>query len=74
VRPILEHRCFSCHAKDGEAAAEHDFSRFETLHAQRGQVATEVSACAMPPPGSPALTPDEAGVLLRWIACSAEVR
>jgi hypothetical protein len=74
VQPVLQRRCFACHAKDGEAADEHDFSRFSTLRAQRSSVADEVSSCSMPPPGKPQLSEDEATALLRWVACGAPER
>jgi hypothetical protein len=72
VRPILEQACFGCHAGEGVAAEEHDFSRFETFFAQRESVADEVASCTMPPPGKTKLSDDRAGVLLRWIACGGE--
>lgn len=71
VRPILERRCFTCHANDGEAADEHDFSRFETLFAQRRGVVAELTACAMPPARASTLTTREAEVILHWIVCGA---
>jgi uncharacterized membrane protein len=74
VRPVLERRCFSCHANDGPAAEEHDFSRVETLRAQRQSLADTVAAHAMPPPGRPPLTDAEARLLLRWSACGAAER
>jgi hypothetical protein len=74
VRPVLVRRCFGCHAGDGAAADEHDFSRLATLRAQRSSVADEVSSCSMPPPKSPELTGDEAQTLLRWVACGAPER
>jgi hypothetical protein len=69
VRPILEQRCFKCHAGGGIAADEHDFSRVETLRAQRRSLASEIGACAMPPSSEPAVPDAEAEVLLRWAAC-----
>jgi uncharacterized membrane protein len=74
VRPILERRCFACHANDGPAADSHDFSRLETLLAQRSNVADEVASCSMPPPGAPQLTDAEAATLLRWVACGAPAK
>ena len=71
VRPILERRCFKCHAGDGVAADEHDFSHVEILRAQKGGLAGEIGACAMPPSTEPALPDGEAEVLLRWVACGA---
>jgi hypothetical protein len=69
VRPILEKRCFACHAGDGVAADEHDFSRFEVFQKQRKTVAGEISACAMPP--RKPLPEEEAATILRWVACGS---
>jgi hypothetical protein len=69
VRPILQARCFKCHAGEGEAAGEHDFSRVETLRAQRRALSNEIGACAMPPAPEPPVPDDEAEVLVRWAAC-----
>jgi hypothetical protein len=71
VAPVLQHRCFSCHANGGMAADDHDFSHFATLHAQRESVVAQVGACAMPPPEAPTLDAAEADMLLRWAACGA---
>jgi hypothetical protein len=71
VRPILERRCFACHAGDGPAAEEHDFTRVETLRAQRLALVGEVTARAMPPPSRPPLTDAEADTILGWAACDA---
>jgi hypothetical protein len=69
VRPILERRCFKCHAGDGVAADEHDFSHVETLRAQKTALANEIGACAMPPSSEPPVPDADAEVLLRWVAC-----
>jgi mono/diheme cytochrome c family protein len=74
VRPLLERRCFACHANDGVAAEDHDFSRVETLRAQRQSLTDEVAERAMPPKGRPQLTDSEAQLLLRWAACGAAER
>jgi hypothetical protein len=67
VRPILERRCYRCHAGDGVAADEHDFTHLDVLHAARADVANEVASCAMPPRDS--LSADEAQTILQWAAC-----
>ena len=72
VRPILAARCFKCHAGDGVAADEHDFSRVGTLRAQHVALTNEVSTCAMPPSGEPPLPDEEARVLLAWAACGTK--
>jgi uncharacterized membrane protein len=74
VRPVLEKRCFTCHAGSGPAAEEHDFTHVETLRAQRQQLVDDVTAHAMPPQGRPPLEDAEAQVLLRWAACDTAER
>jgi hypothetical protein len=69
VRPVLERRCFSCHANGGVAALDHDFSHFEKLRAESQALFDEVSEHGMPPPPRPPLEGAEAAILLRWIAC-----
>lgn len=71
VRPLLEARCFHCHANGGEAADEHDFSHVETLRAQKLALVGEMEACAMPPSPAPPLPAAEAEMLLQWVACGA---
>jgi len=70
VQPILKRRCLRCHSGDGAAAEEHDFSKLETLRAQRGQLKDAVLACAMPP-RSP-LSDAEGHTLLQWVACGQD--
>jgi hypothetical protein len=70
VRPILERHCLKCHAGDGIAADEHDFSHVETLRAQSAALTSEMHACAMPPSSEPPLADAEAAVLLAWAACA----
>jgi uncharacterized membrane protein len=74
VRPLLERRCFACHANGGVAAEDHDFSRVETLRAQRQSITDEIAERVMPPKGRPQLTDPEAELLLRWAACGAAER
>jgi uncharacterized membrane protein len=74
VRPVLERRCFTCHANDGPAAEEHDFTHVATLRAQRRQLVDEVTERAMPPQDRPQLTDAEAQTLLQWVACGANER
>jgi uncharacterized membrane protein len=72
VRPILERRCFACHAGDGPAAEEHDFTRVEALRAQRPLLVDAVTQRAMPPAGRPQLSDAEAEMLVRWAACGGK--
>jgi hypothetical protein len=68
VRPVLEQRCFGCHAGDGAAAEEHDFSTMERVWTARRAIADEVATCAMPPKAP--LDDSEANTLLLWAACA----
>jgi hypothetical protein len=70
VLPILERRCFKCHAGDGAAAEEHNFSLLDTVRAQKNALASEVSSCAMPPSSESPVPDAEAEMLLRWVACA----
>jgi hypothetical protein len=67
VKPVLEKRCFGCHAGGGVAAEEHDLSDAKRLRAERGALLDEVASCSMPPRAP--LAEDDASVLLRWAAC-----
>jgi uncharacterized membrane protein len=71
VHAVLERRCFGCHAGDGVAAEEHDFTRADELRAQRSSMADEVSARAMPPASRPPLSDAEVDLLVRWARCGA---
>jgi hypothetical protein len=70
VRPLLEHYCFACHARDGSATEEHDFEHFETLFAQRHRVQSALVAHAMPPSSAPQPSEAERASFVRWASCS----
>lgn len=74
ILPILERRCFACHAGDGPAADDHNFAQFATFHAQRRAVADEIAACAMPPAPRATVPREEADAILRWVACGGVER
>jgi cytochrome c5 len=71
VAPLIERRCLACHGDGGVAQARHDFTRYDILYSQRASILDHVFACAMPPAGNPALTPEERKVLLTWLVCRA---
>jgi uncharacterized membrane protein len=71
VVPVLRERCFACHAGNGEEVDDHDFSTFEKVHAQRGDIEGKVRARAMPPAGRQQLTEPERRTLLSWLDCRA---
>jgi hypothetical protein len=74
LRPVLERRCFSCHAGDGAAAEEHDWSRYAVAFAQRRAIADQIAECGMPPPKAPRPSKEEAELILRWVTCGAVER
>jgi len=71
VRAIIERRCFPCHASGGTAARKRDFSTYDLVAAQRSPFLNQLYACAMPPEGAPAPTPEERKKLLEWLVCKA---
>jgi uncharacterized membrane protein len=68
---VLREKCFACHAGNGEAVDDHDFSTFEKVHAQRSDIEGKVRARAMPPTGRRQLTEPERRTLLAWLGCRA---
>ncbi|HEX6963196.1 MAG TPA: DUF1592 domain-containing protein, partial [Lacipirellula sp.] len=72
VRPILEAKCFSCHAGE-EAQAGLDLATYReqpvALQAPKvwERVSERINLREMPPEGSPALTDQERGILVRWL-------
>jgi hypothetical protein len=71
VLPLLKRRCFACHAGDGMAVEDHDFSKPSVVHAQKSRIGTQVGACAMPPRQVP-LAPADAQLLMAWATCASE--
>jgi hypothetical protein len=69
VAPIFSQRCLRCHAGDGEAAEDHDFSTLANIRRARASIDAKVSARAMPPPGEPPLTDSERAEILVFLAC-----
>jgi hypothetical protein len=71
VTPLLQHYCLGCHAPGGEAGEDHDFTRYETLHAQRRQLGGELEIGAMPPGDRPQPSRAERELLQRWACLGA---
>ncbi len=71
IVPILERRCFACHADGGIETKKHDFGSYDAVFAQRSPILNQVYACLMPPPDASALMPDERAGLLGWFVCHA---
>jgi hypothetical protein len=70
VRPLLEHYCFECHARDGSATEAHDFEHFDTLFEQRHRVARALVAHAMPPSSARQPSKPERALFAHWASCS----
>jgi hypothetical protein len=73
VAAIVEKRCTPCHTAGGEAADDHDFSKIETLRAQRSLVGAKVEAGVMPPSGAPRPTDDEVRAIVAWAKGSTAI-
>jgi uncharacterized membrane protein len=63
---LVATRCTKCHSPDGVAGPEHDFTVDATLHGHRSNIAAQINACSMPPPGATALTDTERAVIACW--------
>jgi hypothetical protein len=74
VAPLVTRYCSHCHSKGGTAGEEHDFSRYEVLHAQRRRVLGALQSGAMPPVGSPHPSASERSLLIRWACLGAPDR
>jgi len=68
---VIREKCFACHAGNGEAAEDHDFSSFEKVHRERVAIEGKVRARAMPPVGRQQLSDPERRTLLSWLSCQA---
>jgi hypothetical protein len=71
IAPLIARRCRpACHDPGGISEVQ-----ALTTHAQvfsrRGTVLTQVLYCKMPPPGFPALPPEEGAQLLDWLICGS---
>ncbi len=71
VLPVLKRGCFACHAADGMAADDHDFTKPAVAIAQKSRIAVQVGACTMPPRQVP-LAPADAQTLMMWATCGDE--
>ena len=71
VQPLVERYCSSCHSPGGDAGEEHDFTHFETLHAQRRLVSARLRYHSMPPRTSPQPQLAESALIAHWADCGA---
>ena len=71
VLPALKRACFACHAGDGMAAIDHDFSKKSVSVSQRSRMGVQVVACAMPPRQVP-VDPADTSVILAWATCGKD--
>jgi hypothetical protein len=71
VLPALKRACFACHAGDGMAALDHDFSNKSVSVAQRTRMGVQVVGCAMPPRQVP-VDPADTSLILAWATCGSD--
>jgi hypothetical protein len=67
----LKRYCLRCHAEGGDAGEDHDFTRYEVLHAQRTRFRAVIERGAMPPTDLPHPSPEERVRLSRWACLGA---
>jgi hypothetical protein len=70
VTPIMTTRCTSCHGPSGPEA-NHDFTTYDGVYAERATILSQVYSCRMPPAGAPELAGGERAILLAWLVCGA---
>jgi len=71
VAPIVQNRCFPCHAPGGVEAASHNLSTYDGLYRDRVDVLDQIHSCRMPKAPAPALTQSERAIFLNWLVCHA---
>ena len=71
IEPLIERRCWGCHANGGVATPAHDFSTYDDIYRQRSAMLNQVYACNMPPADAGQLTPEERASLLSWFVCKS---
>jgi hypothetical protein len=73
VLPILEQRCYTCHADAGitTSGSDIDLGSYSAVYQLRGDILSEVNACEMPPTTAPQPTIEQRTTLLGWLKCGA---
>ena len=71
IAPIVERRCFPCHASGGGAGPRFDFTTYDGVYRDRGPVLDQVYGCVMPPGDAGQPTAAERAALLEWLVCGA---
>lgn len=70
IAPLLKRSCTECHSATG-TVPNRPLDNYNSVYAQRQGVLTQVYACRMPPPGSPAMSLEDRQQLLTWLVCKA---
>src|SRR4051812_40860699 len=70
IAPIINDRCFPCHAPGGVEATR-PLTTYQEVFNQRGPVLDQVYHCNMPLAGAPGLTASQRADLLAWLVCNA---
>jgi hypothetical protein len=73
VLPILEQRCYTCHADAGPTTSGSgiDFGSYANVYQLRGDILSQVNDCRMPPATAPQPTIAQRTTLLGWLKCEA---
>lgn len=67
---VLEPKCASCH----NASTDFDICSYNIAFALKDSILHRINSTGsdqMPPPGAPALSPEEKSLLMEWIAAGA---
>ena len=70
VVPVITRACKNCHFQGG-LNQDQLFDTFDEVHAQRGEILTQVNSCRMPPADAGALSEADRQTLLGWLVCGA---
>lgn len=68
VQAITEGSCLPCHTVGG-GASDFPLDSYDAIHALGISNLVQVGGCKMPPAGAAPMSPEEATLLIDWLAC-----
>lgn len=71
IQPLIEKRCYPCHGPGGIEVSQHNFTNYNDISADIGDIATQIGTCMMPEPDAAPLTAEELTEFLQWIECNS---
>jgi len=73
VLPILQQRCYMCHADAGPTTSGSgiDFGSYASVYQLRGDIVSQLNDCRMPPATAPQPTLAQKTTILGWLKCEA---